>query len=70
MAEEVEFEAEKEGWNTYILHDGTTLKLRTLLAEVLKVEGEYAPDGNPVYFVNASTVLNTNAPENLRRKPQ
>ena len=68
MAEEVEFEAEKESWNTYILLDGTTLKLRTILAEVLKVDGEYAPNGDPLYVINASTVINTNAPDNLKRK--
>jgi len=68
MAETVEFETEKENWNTYVLHDGTELKLKTILAEVLRVEGEYAPNGDPLYVVNASTVVNTNAPQNLKKK--
>ena len=68
MAEEVEFEAEREGWNTYILHDGTTLKLKAVLSEVLKVEGEYAPNGDPLYTATASIVVATNAPESLKRK--
>jgi hypothetical protein len=67
-AEEIEFEPEKESWNVYALHDGTTLKLRTVLAEVLRVEGQYAPNGDPVYVVNASTIVNTNAPEQLKKK--
>jgi hypothetical protein len=69
MAEEVEFEAERpEAWNTYILHDGTSLKIKAVLSEVLRVEGEYAPNGDPLYLSNASLVVSTNAPENLKRK--
>src|SRR5438477_9941201 len=68
MAEEIEFEIDKESWNSYVLHDGTTLKLRTVLAEVLRVEGAYSPNGDPLYVVNASTVVNTNAPDSLKKK--
>ena len=69
MAEEITFEVEREEWNHYILHDGTTIKLKTVLAEVLRVEGRYAPNGDPLYIVNAQPVVSTNAPENLKRKP-
>ncbi len=69
MAEEVEFEADSaEKWNTYVLHDGTTLKLKAVLADVLRVDGEYAPNGDPLYTVNASIVVSTSAPENMRKK--
>lgn len=68
MAETVDFETAKEYWNTYVLHDGTELKLKTILAEVLRVDGQYAPNGEPLYVVNASTVVNTHSPDNLRRK--
>ena len=30
-AESVEFEADKELWSTYILHDGTALKIKAVL---------------------------------------
>jgi hypothetical protein len=69
MAEEIEFEApDGERWNKYILHDGTELKLKAVVAEILRVEGQYAPNGDPLYSVNASLVINSNAPENLKRK--
>lgn len=71
MAQEVEFESDTpEKWNTYVLHDGTTLKVKAILAEVLRVDGQYAPNGDPVYTVNASIVVSSNAPESLRRKTQ
>ena len=68
MAEAVEFETEKENWNSYILHDGTTLRLKTVLAEVLRVENEYGPAGDPIYVVNASPVISINSPEQLKKK--
>lgn len=68
MAEDVPFEAEREGWNTYILEDGTTLKLKTVLAEVLRVDGVYDPSGNPMYVVNANPVVSVNAPEALKKR--
>jgi len=70
MAEEVEFESEgAEKWNSYVLHDGSTLKVKAILADVLRVDGQYSPNGDPVYTINASIVVSTNSPDNLRKKP-
>jgi hypothetical protein len=69
MGEVIEFESESgEKWSTYALHDGTSLKLKVVLADVLRVEGQYAPNGDPLYTVNATIVAATNAPEHLRKK--
>jgi hypothetical protein len=68
MAEEIEFETERENWNVYALHDGTTLKIKAVLAEVLRVEGMYAPNGDPLYIVNASPVVSSSSPDSLKRK--
>jgi len=35
---------------------------------VLRVEGAFTPNGDPLYQANASLVVSTNAPESLRRK--
>ncbi len=67
-AEVIEFEVERENWNTYILADGTNLKLKAVLAEVLRVDDRYAPNGDPLYIVNANPVLSTAAPEHLKKK--
>jgi hypothetical protein len=66
--ESVDFETDKESWNSYILHDGTTLKLKTVLAEVFRVEGLFDPNGQPTYVVNANPVMSVDAPDNLKKK--
>lgn len=68
MAEEIEFETDREAWNTYTLHDGTTLKVKAVLAEVLRVEGMYQQTGEPVYTVNASIVVSSSSPDALKKK--
>lgn len=64
----VDFEVEKETFSTYILHDGSSLKIKAVLTEVLRVEGAYAPNGDPVYMIQAAQIMSVSAPEPLRRK--
>jgi hypothetical protein len=66
-AEIIDFEADKEQWSTYILHDGTSLKVKAVVTEVARLEGTYAPNGDPVYMIQASQIVHVSAPESLRR---
>jgi hypothetical protein len=67
-AEIVDFEADKEQWSTYILQDGTSLKVKAVVTEVTRLEGVFAPTGDPVYMIQASQIMHVNAPDSLRRK--
>jgi hypothetical protein len=67
-AEIVDFEADKEQWSTYILHDGTSLKVKAVVTEVARLEGVFSPTGDPVYMIQASQIMHVNAPDALRRK--
>lgn len=64
----LEFESERENFSTYLLADGTTLKIKPVVTEVMRIDGLYQPNGDPVYGVNATQVLAVNAPESLRKK--
>ena len=66
-AEVVDFEADKEQWSTYILHDGTSLKVKAVVTEVARLEGVFDQNGDPVYFIQASQIMHVNAPDTLRR---
>jgi hypothetical protein len=65
--EEVDFEVEREGFNTYILHDGTKLKLKAVVGKIVRLDA-YKPDNEPVYMVQASNVMIADVPENLKKK--
>ncbi len=63
----VDFRIEREDWNEYQLMDGSHLRLRLVLSEVLRVEGEYDAEGNPVYVAKSGNVLTIRAPDNLKK---
>jgi hypothetical protein len=65
--EEVEFETEREGFNIYVLHDGTRLKFKAVVASIIRLDA-YSPNGEPLYMVNASNVMVADVPDSLKRK--
>jgi len=68
-AEDVDFEQEKEHWNTYILKDGTTLMVKLVLIGVKRLK-KWNPDGTPVYMINSQNIVRvTNVPKELKGKP-
>ena len=68
--EEVDFENEKEEWNVYKLADGSTLKDKLVLVNVVRGRNKYDPKGNPIYGITSQNVIKVlNVPEKLKRKP-
>lgn len=67
--DEVDFDVVEEGWNVYKLKDGSTLKIKLVLAGVIKVRNQYDPIGNPIYMINSTNVVRvTDVPPELKRK--
>jgi hypothetical protein len=67
-ADSIDFEAEKEQWSTYILHDGSALKVKAVVTDVARLEGIFDQKGDPVYMIQASQVMHVTAPDSLRRQ--
>ncbi len=68
IAETVDFESDKEQWSTYILHDGSTLKVKAVVTEVSRLQDVFDQKGDPVYMIQASQVMHVSAPDSLRRQ--
>lgn len=66
-AEVMDFETIKhEQWSTYKLTDGTIVKSKLVMQEIVKLHGEYAANGEPIYQVTAGTASTSEAlPTNL-----
>ena len=68
--EEVDFKNEKEEWNIYKLADGTTLKVKLVLVNVVRSQDKYDPLGNPLYGITSQNIVKVlNVPEKRKRKP-
>jgi hypothetical protein len=66
-AEVLSFQSHGEHWNEYVVDDGTLLRLKPVVTEVMRLEGQYDQHGNPVYIVQSTNVLSVDAPDELKR---
>jgi hypothetical protein len=56
-----------EHWNEYLLDDGTIVRLKAVVTEIVRIEGRYDPEGNPAYAINTTNVAHISAPEELKK---
>lgn len=63
---EIPFETPAEHWNEYLVDDGSVIKLKTITGEILRIDGEYDTEGNPLYLVKSTNVVTVSAPEKPR----
>ncbi len=57
--------SQSEPWATAELEDGTEIRIRLVINEVIRLDGEYGADGQPVYVVMSQNIMSVNAPEHL-----
>lgn len=57
-----------ERWTDIALEDGSTMRLKTNVLSVIRLDGQYDPEGNPLYVVKTNNVMViTNVPAHLRK---
>jgi hypothetical protein len=65
---EVGFDTMREEWNEYSLRDGSTIKVKTVVTNVIRLNGEYDPQGDPVYLIKSGNhTVCVEVPEHLRK---
>ena len=57
-----------ENWNEYFLEDKSVLKMKVVVTEVVRIDGAYDNDGNPIYIAKSSNILTVSSPEELKKK--
>ena len=69
-AEMVDFKVEDEHWQYYNLSDGSKLKLKLVLTQVLRSRNQVNALGEPIYSWNAPIFLSiVSCPNSLRSQP-
>jgi len=67
--QEIDFEATAEPWFHYKLADGSEMKVKLVLLNVVRLD-EYNPQGDPFYQFNLQNIVSVNVPDELKRKAQ
>ena len=65
---EIEILEAKERWSEYRLADGTILRLRPIMIAVFRADGQYTPDGDPVYNMKSTLITDVRG-QNPPAKP-
>jgi hypothetical protein len=65
----VPFQVGGENFNEYVVEDGTIIKMKLVVTEVIRLDGHYDAEGNPAYIIASTNVTSVSPPESLRRKP-
>ena len=58
----------EENWSVYKLSDGTTLRSRPVMVDVVRKHNTFDDKGNPVYTVTGGMIYNLKTPNKLKRK--
>ncbi len=66
---ELSFKLVKEEWNVYEADDGTTLKLKSVVSRIVRLD-EYKEDGEPIYWTRSQNVMAALVPEKLKKKKE
>lgn len=62
------FQTGGEHWNEYVVEDGTLVRVKTVATEIIKVDGRYDDQGNPLYVFHSAQVVVVDSPEDLKRE--
>lgn len=57
-----------EHWNNYLLEDGSVIRMKLVVTEFLKIDGQYDQEGNPVYAIKSTNVVAVETPEDQRKR--
>ncbi len=68
QATEIGFRSSGEHWNEYLLDDGSVMRIKLVATSALRVDDMFDDEGNPVYVVQSTNVMNVSASEDLRKK--
>lgn len=66
-AEIISFRGDVEHWNEYLLDDGSVVRMKAVVTEIVRIEGQYDQEGNPAYMVFSTNVTHVFSPEGLKK---
>lgn len=66
---EIPVRTANEKWSEYELEDGTVIRMKQVVFEIIRVVDTWDAEGNPMYVTKASPVLNiVSVPDSLKKK--
>ena len=67
-ATEIGYRTSGEFWNEYLMDDGSVVRMKVVVTSIVRVDGQYDEQNNPMYLIQSSPVVAVSAPDNLRKQ--
>ena len=58
----------EEYWSTYQLSDGTKMRIRPIVIEVVRLPNKFDDKGNPAYTITSGMIHSLESPRKLKKK--
>ena len=68
MATELSFNPTLENWSEVMVEDGSVIRLKLVVTAVMRYEGHYDAEGNPVYRIGSQNIMAVSSPDELRQE--
>lgn len=66
---DMEIEESSEKWIDLKVHDGTRIRIKTVVNQVIRLDDAWDQEGNPVYIVKSAPMISIiSAPDYLKKK--
>lgn len=65
---EMDFKTINEEWNEYQISDGSTIRIKLVMTNIVKLSEEVDRDGTPVYVAKTSNVMAASLPGATRKR--
>ena len=65
----VDFKPITEPWCEFQLHDGSRLRVKLVVSDVIKLDEARGPEGEPIYVIKSSNVVAVSVPDDLKTPP-
>ena len=66
-AEELDFQTMKEEWNEYQISDGSTIRIKLVMTNIVRLLDKRDQEGNPIYVAKTSNVMAVSVPGKLKK---
>lgn len=54
---ELDFKTIREEWNEYQIGDGSSVRVKLVMTNIVKLKDKYDATGNPIYLLKSSNVV-------------
>lgn len=66
--ESIEFDPIREEWSVCNCADGTTIRMKLVVTEIMRLDESNPETGEPIYVIQSQNIVRADVPEHLKKR--